>query len=124
MSSYAQMQTFRELMHALRPPPRLHAQLGMDSNNPGARMLTRMGFGALGTGLGRQQQGISAPIQPVAVTVRRISFRPTRLLGGLSWRLPCILCLHALRGQSLSPSSHCLLAAAPQKPRCPFFICL
>ncbi|PRW20657.1 SWI SNF-related matrix-associated actin-dependent regulator of chromatin subfamily A 1 isoform X1 [Chlorella sorokiniana] len=44
------------------------AQLGMDpAANPGAKMLARMGFGTTGTGLGRNQQGISAPIDPVAV---------------------------------------------------------
>ncbi|GAB4821065.1 hypothetical protein N2152v2_008111 [Parachlorella kessleri] len=43
-------------------------QLGMDTTNPGARLLTKMGFGAVGSGLGRNQQGISAPINPVSIS--------------------------------------------------------
>lgn len=43
-------------------------QLGVDvANNPGAKMLARMGYGTVGSGLGIRQQGISIPVDPVSV---------------------------------------------------------
>ena len=89
-----------------RPTPASHnslcsqavQQLGVDvASNPGAKLLARMGFGTSGSGLGRHQQGIAAPIDPVAIKVRAY-------LHGLIEGMACWLWFARVLGSTPWPS--------------------